>query len=77
MVSSTMSDRNPTIAIPIASSSALITSVAIVIANEYFSKLNKRYTKLRDWINVISLLYETTLKQSMIDSNLTAKKLLN
>ena len=28
-----------------------------------------RYTKLRDWINVISLLYAKTLKQSVIYKN--------
>ena len=31
------------------------------------SKLKIRYTKLRDWINVITLLYEKTLGESMID----------
>ena len=52
---------------PIASCSAFLTSIAILITNEYISKLKKRYTKLRDWINVIILLYEKTLKKSMID----------
>ena len=53
--------------ISISSSAALITSIAILITNECNSKLKIRYTKLRDWINVITLLYEKTLKQSMID----------
>ena len=64
---STFSLINPSIGIPIASCSALLTSIAILITNEYISKLKIRYTKLRDWINVITLLYEKTLKDSMID----------
>ena len=51
----------------ISSSTALLTSIAILITNEYISKLKIRHTKLRDWINVFTLLYEKTLKESMID----------
>ena len=40
----------------------LLTSIAILIANEYISKLKIRYTELKDWINIITLLYEKTLK---------------
>ena len=29
-----------------------------------------RYTKLRDWVNVITLLYEKTLKNSMVDKKI-------
>ena len=66
--SSTKSLINPGAGIIIISSStALLTSVAILITNEYISTLKIRYTKLRDWINVITLLYEKTLKESMID----------
>ena len=65
--SSAMSMINPGAGIIISSSTALLTSIAILITNEYISKLKIRYTKLRDWINVITLLYETTLKESMID----------
>ena len=54
--------------VPIASCSALLTSIAILITNEYSIKFNLRYTKLRDWINVITLLYEKNLKQSRIDN---------
>ena len=54
----------------ISSSTALLTSIAILITNEYISKLKMRYTKLRDWINVITLLYEKNLKQSMIDKKI-------
>ena len=51
----------------ISSSTALLTSIAILITNEYISKLKIRYSRLRDWINVISLLYEKSLKESMIE----------
>ena len=49
------------------SSTALLTSIAILMTNEFISKLKIRYTKLRDWINVFSLLFEKALKQSMAD----------
>ena len=34
------------------SSSASLTSIAILITDEYISKLKKRYTKLSDWIKI-------------------------
>ena len=74
ITSSTFSFINPSIGIPIASCSALLTSIAILITNEYISKLKIRYTKLRDWINVITLLYEKTLKESMIDKKINEKE---
>ena len=64
---STMSLINPSVGIVLTSSTALLTSLAILITNEYISKLKLRYTKLRDWINFITILYEKTLNQSMID----------
>ena len=63
---STISLTNPSIGIVLTSSTALLTSLAILITNEYISKLKLRYTKLRDWINFITILYEKTLNQSMI-----------
>ena len=60
--SSTMGLINPGAGIIISSSTALITSIAILITIEYIPKIKIRYTKLRDWINVITLLYEKTLK---------------
>ena len=51
----------------VSSSTALLTSIAILIKKEYISKLKTRCTKLRDWIFVITLLSEKTLKESMID----------
>ena len=65
---------NPSIGVVLTSRSALLTSIAILITNEYISKLKIRYTKLRDWINVITLLYENTLKESMIDKKIDQKE---
>ena len=73
----TMTLINLSLGTPIASCSALLTSIAILITNEYISKLKIRYTKLRDWIIVITLLYEKTLKESMIDKKIDQKKPIN
>ena len=72
--SSTMGLINPGLGNIISSSTALLTSFAILITNEYISKLKIRYTKLRDWINVVTLLYEKTVKQSMVDKKIDEKK---
>ena len=72
--SSTMGLINPGAGIIISSSTALLTSIAILITNEYISKLKTSYTKVRDWINVITLLYEKTMKQSMIDKKIDEKE---
>ena len=74
---STMSLINPSISIVLTSSTALLTSLAILITNEYISKLKLRYTKLRDWINFITPLYEKTINQSMVDKKIDEKKLWN
>ena len=71
--SSTMGLINPGAGIIISSSTALLTSIAILITNEYISKLKIRYTKLRDWINVLTLLYEKNLKTSMVDKKIDEK----
>ena len=71
---SPMSLINPSIGIVLNSSTAILTSLAILITNEYISKLKLRYTKLRDWINFITILYEKTLNQSMIDKNMDEKE---
>ena len=68
--SSTMGLINPSVGIVISSSTAQLISIAILITNGYISKLKIRYTKLRDWINVVTLLYEKTLKQSMVDKKI-------
>ena len=72
--SSSMALINPGAGIVISSGTALLTSIAILITNEYISKLKIRYTKLRDWINVITLLYEKTLKQSMVDKKIDERE---
>ena len=64
--SSTMGLIYPGAGIFISSSTALLTSITILITNEYISKLKIRYTKIRDWINVITLLFEKILKTSMV-----------
>ena len=52
---STTGLKIPGAGIIISSSTALLTSIAILITNEYISNLKIRFTKLRDWINVITL----------------------
>ena len=74
--SSSMDLINPGAGFVISSSTALITSFAILITNEYNSKLKIRYTKLGEWINFITILYEKTLNQSMIDKKIDGKEAL-
>ena len=71
-----MSLINPSIGLVLISSTVLLTSLAILITNEYISKLKLRYTKLRDWINFITILYEKTLNQFMIDKKVDEKEAL-
>ena len=72
--SSTMSTISPGAGTVVSSSVPLLTSIAILITNEYITKLKIRYTKLRDRLNVIILLYEKTLKQSMVDEEYDEKE---
>ena len=72
--SSLMALINPGSGIIISCSTALLTSIAVLITNEDISKFKIRYTKLRDWNNVITLLYEKTLKESMIDKKIDQKE---
>ena len=53
---------------------SFLSIISTLITNEYFSRLKIRYTKLRDWINVTTLLYEKTLKGSMIDKKIDEKE---
>ena len=69
-----MSLINPIIGIVLTSFTALLTSLAILITNEYISKLILRYTKLRDWIKFLTIIYEKTLKESMIDKKIDQKE---
>ena len=57
-----------------ASSLSFLYSFSTLITNEHFSKLRIRYTKLPDWIILITLLYEKTLGQSMIDKEIAEEK---
>ena len=50
-----------------ANSISFLSSISTLITNEYFSRITVRYTKLRDWINANTLLYEKILKTSMVD----------
>ena len=50
----------------ISSSTALLTSIAILLTIEYISKLKIHYTKLQDWIHIITIVSEKTLRQSMV-----------
>ena len=70
---STRSIINPSIGIVSTSSTALLTSIAILITNEYITKLKLCYTKLGDWINFIKILYEKTLNESMLDKETDEK----
>ena len=72
--SSTMGLINPGAGIIVSSSTALLTSIAILITSEFIPKLKIRCTKLRDWINMITSLEEKTLKESMIGEKLMKKK---
>ena len=65
---------NPGAGIVMSSSTALSTGIAILITIEYISILKIRYTILRDWINVVTLLYEKNLKQSMVDKKADEKE---
>ena len=62
-----MSIINPSIGIVLTSSAALLSSIAILITNEYLSNLKLSYTTLRDWITFIKILYKKTIKESMVD----------
>ena len=55
--SSTMGLINPRAGIILSSSTGFLTSIAILITNGYILKLKIKYTKLRDWMNVVTLFY--------------------
>ena len=51
----TLSVLNPGVGVIFSSTSALLTSIAILITNEIISKLKIRSGELKDWNNVFSL----------------------
>ena len=57
-----------------ASSFSFLSSIGTLITNEYFSKVKLRYTKLGDWIIANTLLYENTLKTSMVDKKIDERE---
>ena len=65
--SSTLAFLNPSTGNIIVSSTASITLIAILLTNEKFVKLKFRYTELRAWRNVTTLLYEKSWKQLRVD----------
>ena len=68
----TLAISNPTAGFITTSAKALLTSIAFLSTNEYISKLKTRYTNLRDWIKVFTLLYD--LKKSMIDKKIDERR---
>ena len=76
ITTATLSIINPCVGIVISSSTAWLTSIAIFFTNEYCSELKLRYTKLSDWINFITIPYEKTITQPMIDKKNHEKEAL-
>ena len=59
---------------PVASCSVFIASIAKLFSYEWYSKLQMRYTKLRDWINMAVKLYEKISKMSNIAKQFVEKE---
>ena len=72
--SCTLALLKPSAGVHISSSTALLSSIAILITIEYISKIGTQNTKLRDWNKVKTLLFEKTLKQSMFDKKNKTKR---
>ena len=72
--SSTQDLINPSAGMFFSCSTAILTSIAAVITNEYISILKICYTRQRDWINVLTLLLKKTLKTSMVDKKIDQKE---
>ena len=71
---STMGLTNPSVGIVLTSGTNLLWSCAILITNEYISKITKGYTKVKDWFIIITVLYEKTLKTSMMGKKIDGKE---
>ena len=71
-----MSLTNPGIGIVLTYSTSLKSSIAILITIEYISNLKLRYTKLGDWVFLITVFYEKTLQQSLVDKKIDEKEAL-
>ena len=70
----TLSIINPSIGITVTSSKALLTCIAFFKTKEVRSKLKTLFTKLRNWIIFITILYEKTLSQSKIHEKIDQKE---
>ena len=57
-----------------ANSITFFSSISTLTTDEFFSKLKMEYTKLSDSINVITLFFENTFKQSMVDEKIDGKE---
>ena len=75
ITSNTLAKLNPSVGVVISSSRTLLTSIAILITSENISNQEIGYTKLRDWINVITFSYEHTFNTYIVDKNLMRKNL--
>ena len=73
VVSSLISIFNPIFGVLMASVSASVTSIAILIRNENFSEIETQYAELGGLRSVDSLLYGMAVKQSMIDEKVAEK----
>ena len=51
--------------VPFAGCTSFIARVATFIGKQYFAKFKLRYTKMRDWIQTITILFEKTFNKSM------------
>ena len=76
ITTSAFSILNPSVGNVLTSSLALITSIAILITNEFKSQLKTRYIKLGDWNKIFTLLYSKTLKQSTVEKKIDEKEII-
>ena len=72
--SCTLAPLKPSAGVNISSSTALLSSIAILITIEDISKIGTQNTKLRDWNKVNNLLFAKTLQQSMFDKKNKTKR---
>ena len=65
----TLTGAGASVVVPIATATFFVSSTAALKSNESYRKLKLRYTKLRDWINMINLLYQKTPDKPMVEKN--------
>ena len=74
--SSTLAVKNFSAGAIVSISTNLLASIAMLITDEYISKWKIRFTKLPDCINLFTLLYEKTLRQSLVEKKIDEKETL-